>query len=383
MRPLGEIDFPPRLRANDCEDPAAAATRSPSTFPSTKLRDEREQRIRDGLLPPTYRAMQSSLPEGKQSLDVIKQVLNSQISPSLKYPVDVSKTTATTPDAKSVVAIEPATGSDIDIDCGWCRIPHPMKVHRGGEDVHLISRAGGSTLLAVFDGVGGWAELGVDPAEYARRLSWLLEAEFVRGQHLLSTHNSPLLEFLSAAFKRMEAADVPGSCTVSAGLITPSGTLHVLNVGDSGLHVVRDGVSVFATHEQQHYFNCPFQLGKGSDDSPADADYYVLEDLAEDDYIVLATDGVWDNIFQAEMLGELDGGKSCEAIARRISELSHRHGRDHAYPSPFALNAKRHGMRYTGGKLDDVTVVVSRVVRNVAVTPEGSEVSAMDSSDGV
>ncbi len=35
--------------------------------------------------------------------------------------------------------------------------------------------------------------------------------------------------------------------------------------GDSGLHVLRDGYSIFSTNEQQHYFNCPFQVsGYGS-----------------------------------------------------------------------------------------------------------------------
>jgi hypothetical protein len=26
------------------------------------------------------------------------------------------------------------------------------------------------------------------------------------------------------------------------------------------MHVLRDGLSAFSTNEQQHYFNCPFQV---------------------------------------------------------------------------------------------------------------------------
>eukprot|EP00288_Rhodomonas_lens_P013719 CAMPEP_0177705658 /NCGR_PEP_ID=MMETSP0484_2-20121128/8823_1 /TAXON_ID=354590 /ORGANISM="Rhodomonas lens, Strain RHODO" /LENGTH=264 /DNA_ID=CAMNT_0019217095 /DNA_START=167 /DNA_END=958 /DNA_ORIENTATION=+ len=37
----------------------------------------------------------------------------------------------------------------IGLDCGWSCIPHPSKVHRGGEDVHIVSRAGGCTLTGV------------------------------------------------------------------------------------------------------------------------------------------------------------------------------------------------------------------------------------------
>ena len=41
------------------------------------------------------------------------------------------------------------------------------------------------------------------------------------------------------------------------------------------------------TNEQQHYFNCPFQLGMGSDDSPLDADYYIIDDLRHGDLLVV------------------------------------------------------------------------------------------------
>jgi len=31
----------------------------------------------------------------------------------------------------------------LELDCAWSSIPHPLKVHRGGEDVHIVCRAGG------------------------------------------------------------------------------------------------------------------------------------------------------------------------------------------------------------------------------------------------
>ena len=52
-------------------------------------------------------------------------------------------------------------------------IPHPDKVEKGGEDaVFTSSRYAALTrsLLAVADGVGGWADSGVDPAFYSRKL---------------------------------------------------------------------------------------------------------------------------------------------------------------------------------------------------------------------
>ena len=52
-------------------------------------------------------------------------------------------------------------------------------------------------------------------------------------------------------------------CVCVRACVCVQGLLHVLNLGDSGLHLIRNGVSVFQTNEQQHYFNCPFQLGMG------------------------------------------------------------------------------------------------------------------------
>ena len=44
--------------------------------------------------------------------------------------------------------------------------PHALKKHKGGEDAACLN----DTMLGVADGVGGWAESGVDPANYSRRL---------------------------------------------------------------------------------------------------------------------------------------------------------------------------------------------------------------------
>ena len=84
----------------------------------------------------------------------------------------------------------------LGLDCGWSAIPHPAKADRGGEDVHLVCRAGGATMFGVFDGVGGWAELGVDPAEYARRLAQELEEQLLRDPSIATWQERPLLSML-------------------------------------------------------------------------------------------------------------------------------------------------------------------------------------------
>jgi len=45
-------------------------------------------------------------------------------------------------------------------------IPHSEKIEKGGEDAWYVS----DDLLVVADGVGGWADEGVDAGLYSRRL---------------------------------------------------------------------------------------------------------------------------------------------------------------------------------------------------------------------
>jgi protein phosphatase PTC7 len=45
-------------------------------------------------------------------------------------------------------------------------IPHPDKVSKGGEDAGYADKK----YLSVADGVGGWADEGVDPGKYSKNL---------------------------------------------------------------------------------------------------------------------------------------------------------------------------------------------------------------------
>ena len=65
---------------------------------------------------------------------------------------------------------------------GVCINPHYTKRDKGGEDAVVT----GNNLLAVADGVGGWASAGIDPAFYSRRLCKLMDNLF----H--DTHTEPV-----------------------------------------------------------------------------------------------------------------------------------------------------------------------------------------------
>lgn len=51
---------------------------------------------------------------------------------------------------------------------GSCYLPHPAKEATGGEDAHFICTD--EHVIGIADGVGGWADLGVDAGLYAKEL---------------------------------------------------------------------------------------------------------------------------------------------------------------------------------------------------------------------
>ncbi|KAJ0021272.1 hypothetical protein Pint_32458 [Pistacia integerrima] len=72
--------------------------------------------------------------------------------------------------------------SEVSFRVGTHLIPHPSKVDRGGEDAFLVSSYNGG-VIAVADGVSGWAEQNVDSSLFSRELmtnaSYLVEDEEV------------------------------------------------------------------------------------------------------------------------------------------------------------------------------------------------------------
>jgi len=71
--------------------------------------------------------------------------------------------------AAVTATVRPAKPDGMRLRIGACCLPHPDKAHYGGEDAYFASAAGGGAL-GVADGVGGWAESGVNPAQYSRTL---------------------------------------------------------------------------------------------------------------------------------------------------------------------------------------------------------------------
>lgn len=60
-----------------------------------------------------------------------------------------------------------SAGKTLKLLSGACCLPHPDKEETGGEDAHFISD---KQAIGVADGVGGWANHGVNAGLYSREL---------------------------------------------------------------------------------------------------------------------------------------------------------------------------------------------------------------------
>ncbi|KAL6058227.1 Protein phosphatase [Balamuthia mandrillaris] len=274
-------------------------------------------------------------------------------------------------------------------------LPHPDKAQKGGEDAYYISDTEKS--LGVADGVfrpffflkcgtttdpnqqvGGWATHNIDPALFSRKLmeeahkaadikvkQMLMESKARLHQEEAKQHKSPLVttDILDMALQKTK--HITGSSTALV-LLLDDCVLNASYLGDSSFMVIRDSQIIHRSEEQQHYFNCPYQLGSDGD-SPRKAVETTLE-MQEGDIIIVGTDGLFDNMFDKQILDLVNQAKqkgmSEEAIAQLLAKNAQAIAKKPNVEVPFGVNCyKMRGLRYLGGKLDDVCVIVAAIQR--------------------
>ncbi|KAL1669191.1 phosphatase 2C-like domain-containing protein [Schizophyllum commune] len=266
-----------------------------------------------------------------------------------------------------------------------------------GEDFFCVQamKCDSVVALGVADGVGGWADSGVDPALFAQammyhtarysRAAWAGEPEIdptldyeereeVEGWEL-TPYECMDLAYGGVLRERGVLGGASTACLIT--LNAASGLLRSANLGDSGYAVVRSKNVIYHQEPQTHYFNCPLQLTKvpvGDRhfsgvcvDSPRHAATHSMK-LRDGDLVVLYTDGFGDNIFLREMTSILSLSQKHDLpdelmpqfMADRLVDRAHQtmySGR----VTPFQKEAARYGQNLPGGKIDDVTVVVALV----------------------
>jgi protein phosphatase PTC7 len=227
--------------------------------------------------------------------------------------------------------------------------------------------------LGVADGVGGWGESGGDSSKVS--VGMLEEMKtLVNGTKL------PLSEIANLAFARMAASQVhiKGSTTLCTAIFDhEKGRLDISNVGDSGAYVIRAGRVVFKTQLGLVAFNAPHQVGFDHEGKPygsirqMETRHSMM--MQPGDIILLATDGVLDNLYDQEIIGMVLAMVGPVADGTIKQKISHGVEWDRAFQerlksaattlawhswarsveqhwkSPFAAGAHAVGYQYSGG----------------------------------
>lgn len=161
---------------------------------------------------------------------------------------------------------------------------------------------------------------GVDPADFSHAICDYMAASAVDAIPTSTGTGKPLTarQLMQKGYEAVcyDRAIKAGGSTAIVGLLTSEGFLEVANLGDSGFILLRlNGVHAFS-EPQTHAFNTPYQLsvvppsmllraaafgGAQLMDQPRDAEVTRLR-LRHGDVLVLASDGLWDNLFNQDVL---------------------------------------------------------------------------------
>lgn len=287
----------------------------------------------------------------------------------------------------------------LKLESSVCYLPHPDKVSYGGEDAHFISNTGGGAL-GVADGVGGWQESGVNPAEYSRTFM-RIACSYLEGSdgeqpdadwHLVDPKGA-----MDVAHQRTKVAGSATACVMQ--LDQRNQTFVAANLGDSGFVLIRQKRIIARSKPLQHYFDCPLQFGAFPEyveatDTAEQADVYQIA-VQPGDMIVAGSDGLWDNVFDHEVISTVTSTTVVQEAANALAALARQHASDTEFSSPYIQEALLQGFdlpwwdkifgatwkngrfqlrQLSGGKQDDITVIVAQVVAEpLKLTPLPAE----------
>lgn len=285
-----------------------------------------------------------------------------------------------------------------------------------GQDAFFVAKLQPhSTAFGIADGVGGWATSGVDPAEFSHGFCHYMAKTTLEWTHGRLT---PRMLMEIGYQNIMDDPSVPaGGSTACIGIARPDGGLQIANLGDSGFLQLRLGAVQHYSNPQTHAFNTPYQLsiippkviaqsalfgGMHLSDLPSQAEVSTGQ-LRHGDVLILASDGVWDNLNSQEVLNIVSArmrsygawivnDKQSLAVSDEIAELVRPgglRGRKEGHTiqgvvaaavaneakiasmndrrdGPFAKEVQKHFPEegYEGGKIDDICVIALLAVEH-------------------
>lgn len=273
-----------------------------------------------------------------------------------------------------------SSAAPLRFDFGLANIPAANAIQGTGEDASMataVSPSGSVLALAVADGVSEWLFEGVDPSRFSKGLCDSVQQ--------FATSEGPAFSPREAIRHAHEAVcqqeHLLGSSTLLVARVDGnSHQLQVANVGDCQLAVVRPnnrqipdlegqvGKVVFKSDAQEARFGCPLQLSARHHpgNSVDDAALHDGVEIRPGDVIVCASDGLFDNLWDAEIVAHASHGggqDSASDIAARLTKIATDTSRDRRAMTPWAEQYldELNQIWHKGGKMDDITVIVVKV----------------------
>ena len=320
---------------------------------------------------------------------------------------------------------DPTALDPLGLEYGVSLSERRLDRRNSGEDAFFVSKISGKENTIAFgiaDGVGGWADKGINPADFSHGLCSQMALAAMRwpSNFVNLTPGKLMYDGYSAVLHDPHIR--AGGSTACVGCVNPDGRLQMANLGDSGYLLLRTGRVHHYSYPQTHAFNTPYQLsvvppkilaqasvfgGGHYIDTPSEAD--LSENmLQEGDVLILASDGVWDNLNSQDLLGivkrdmsekgawELSAGQGISVannlesltrfapsggdaqstlqsgLAASIVAAAKTASLDQKRDGPFAKEIQKHYPQdgWRGGKVDDICVVVLVAVAHNESTGE-------------
>lgn len=284
-----------------------------------------------------------------------------------------------------------------------------------GEDAYFLR----PDAMGVADGVGGWSRAApatANSALFSKSLMHYCSYEL----SLLSPPPPPPspaerpqpstvdvhpIDILQRSYDKcisvFQRQGLTGGSATALLAVLRDEELRIAHLGDCAVCLVRDGGIVYRSEEMQHGFNYPLQLGPSSPTLPVHARSISLP-VQQNDILILSSDGMTDNLWDEDVLDEINkftaserfampwiGNKWTKTLpsmlsqalcsrAKRVSE-THRASASSSLPGegtkeqggegmglgagedevPFARRAREEGIKFVGGKCDDISVLVA------------------------
>lgn len=83
------------------------------------------------------------------------------------------------------------------------------------------------------------------------------------------------------------------------------------------------------------------------------------------DTLIVASDGLYDNVSDSDILSYVLSIEDPMELAETMGNLASARGVDKSFASPFMQAAQQAGVAWEGGKADDITIVVAKIVNSV------------------